>query len=178
LVAPPTLPPAAAAPVAPNGDGLWLGGQPAPVEPAPTVSVQPEPVQSVEPVAPVQQPEPVQELQQPVAAPVDEPAPMPEAPVVTHVPEPDPVAEQSWGVVLRLANDERLELGTFAGEAEAMEHARGVVAQVSSQDGWPFVSGRFIRPDAIVSVDLVELEVSKWLGSSLRASALAPQASS
>ena len=176
-LAPPTVQPAAFVPepVAPiqNGDGLWLGDQPAVVEQvASAVPAQPEPLQPPEPVQAVQ-PEPLQAASPPVA----QPEPTPEAPpVVAPVPQPEPQpeaqAEPSWGVVLRLANDERLELGAFAGEAEALEYARGVVAQVSSQDGWPFVAGRFVRPDAIVSVDLVELELDRWLGSSARAAAL------
>jgi hypothetical protein len=105
---------------------------------------------------------------EPVAEALVEPAP------ATPEPEPAPQlgAQASWGVLLRLANGERLELGAFTSEAEAVERARAVVAQAASQDGWPFVNGRFIRPDAIVSVDLVELEVTRWLGSQTRAAAL------
>jgi hypothetical protein len=97
--------------------------------------------------------------------------------VVEPVTEPvlEAQAELTWAVVLRLANGERLELGSYPGEAAAVEQASAVVAKVATEDGWPFVGGRFIRPDAIVSVDLVELEVSRWLGSSTRAAALTPQ---
>jgi hypothetical protein len=174
VVPPPAVEPLATQPVQ-NGEGVWLGQQPdlvqQPVAPThPTVEMStPEPfVAQAQPapfVPPVEAPampvtpEPV--VPEPVAEPVTEPAPQPEA-------------ELTWAVVLRLANGERLELGSFPGEAAAAEQGRAVVAQVSSEEGWPFVGGRFIRPDAIVSVDLVELEVSRWLGSSSRAAALTP----
>jgi hypothetical protein len=166
----PAVEPLATQPVQ-NGEGVWLGQQPDLMEPVapthPTVEMStPEPVlaqtQPASFVPPVEAPAmPV--TADPVAQPVTEPAP------------PQPESELTWAVVLRLANGERLELGSFPGEAAAAEQARAVVAQVSSEDGWPFVGGRFIRPDAIVSVDLVELEVSRWLGSSARAAALTPQ---
>jgi hypothetical protein len=173
VVPPPAVEPVATQPVQ-NGEGVWLGQQPdfvqQPVAPThPTVEMStPEPVvaqtQPAPFVPPVEAPAmPV--TPEPVAEPVTEP--------VTE-PAPQPQPELTWAVVLRLANGERLELGSFPGEAAATEQARAVVAQVSAEEGWPFVGGRFIRPDAIVSIDLVELEVSRWLGSSARAAALSP----
>jgi hypothetical protein len=44
------------------------------------------------------------------------------------------------------------------------------VEQLASDGGWPFFDGRFIRPEAIVSVDLVEPE-GRWLGSAARRAA-------
>jgi hypothetical protein len=190
----PVAPPPVAEPVAvqpvQNGDGVWLG-QPQEASVAPVanevasiveVSV-PEP-QIVEP-----QPAPVVTEAVPVvteAVPVVTEA-VPVVPAVAAAveptqlpPQPEPVAEptahpsveMTWAVVLRLADGERLEVGSFAGEAEAVEGARSVVAQVAAEGSWPFFAGRFIRPEGIVSVDLVELEVSRWLGSSARAAAL------
>jgi hypothetical protein len=168
--------PAAVAPavqpiaVQPVGDGVWLqAAEPAP-EPQPVAQPDPQPLQ-IQP-APVAQPETV--AVQPVAAPAVAPPPVP-APEPAPTPDPEPTP--TCGVVLRLTNDERLELGVFVTEAEAVEHARAIVAQASAGDGWPFVAGRFIRPDAIVSIDLVELEVAKWLGSQARSAALGPQPS-
>jgi type II secretion system (T2SS) protein E len=169
VVPPPAVEPVATQPVQ-NGEGVWLGQQPDLVQ---------QPLAPTHPTVEMSTPEPVAQTQPaPFAPPVEAPAmpvmPEPVAEPVTE-PAPQPEAELTWSVVLRLANGERLELGSFPGEAAATEQARAVVAQVSSEEGWPFVGGRFIRPDAIVSVDLVELEVSRWLGSSARAAALTPQ---
>jgi hypothetical protein len=168
-IPPQTVEPVAAQPVQ-NGEGVWLGQQP---------DLMQQPVAPTHPTVDMTTPEPVvaQTEPAPFVPPVETPAmpvaPEPVAEPVTE-PAPEPEAELTWAVVLRLANGERLELGSFGGEAAATEQARTVVAQVSSEEGWPFVGGRFIRPDAIVSVDLVELEVSRWLGSSARAAALGP----
>lgn len=75
----------------------------------------------------------------------------------------------SWSVELRLANGERIEFGVYASNEDAIDAARDVVEQASVEGSWPFVSGRFLRPDAIVSVDLVQLAADRWLGSSARA---------
>ena len=146
-----------------EGAGVWLGQ----AEPTP------EPVVPVQPVAPVVVPEPI--VPQPVTAP--EPVVAPEPPAA-GAPAPEPVAvpatEVSWAVFLRLADGERLEVGAFPGQDEAFEGARAVVGQIGSDGSWPFFAGRFIRPESIVSVDLVELEVTRWLGSQARAAALNP----
>lgn len=171
VVEPQPAPVVAAEPVvpaqpAPNGDGIWLGQpleaqapQVAPAEPVPPA---PEPI----PVAPV-----VQAPVEPFVAPGPEPEPVVEPAAVVE-PTPDPVEELTWSVVLRLADGDRIEVGCFPGEEAAVEGARAVVAQIAAEGSWPFFAGRFIRPEGIVSVDLVELEVSKWLGSSVRAAAL------
>jgi Type II secretion system (T2SS), protein E, N-terminal domain len=169
--------------------------QPAPVlEPDPVVQpeavvqseavVQLEPVEASEPVAPVAPqaaPESVSTSYEPIAAPEPPPAAEPEVtpePVFT----PEPVAEmqaspaeqpaadaqsETWYVVLRLADGERIEVGSFGSSDDATAHARGVVAQITAQSGWPFFEGRFLRPEAIASVDLVAPE-GRWLGSTAR----------
>ena len=112
----------------------------------------------IEPVLPavVETPEPVLEAPAPV---LDELAQ-----------DEDGDAVMSCMVVLRLADGERLDIGAFHSTAEAKEHAKNVVEQLSSDEDWPFFHGRFIRPDAIVSVDLVEPE-GRWLGSAARRAA-------
>jgi hypothetical protein len=160
-----------------NGDGVWLG-QPEAVQ----QSVAPVPA---EPVIEVTAPESF--VAQPEAVPVvpaapaaqelvvpDEPAPVAHAAEVTSDPEADPGADLTWMVVLRLADGERLEVDAYRGEAEAVDGARTVVNQIGSEDSWPFFAGRFIRPEAIVSVDLVQLEATRWLGSSARAGVFRP----
>ena len=143
-----------------EGAGVWLGLQPEPTpEPVAEVAV-PEPT-PVAPVAP--EPQPVVELE-----PVQAAAPA--------VPEPvtAPEARLSWAVFVRLTDGERLEVDAFTGQDEAFEGARAVISQIGLDGSWPFFAGRFIRPESIVSVDLVELEVSRWLGSQARTAALGP----
>jgi hypothetical protein len=182
----PVAPPPVAEPVAvqpvQNGDGVWLEQPPEASVPPPVVD--PQPVAAPEPVVQVFVPEP--QVVEPEPAPVV-PEAVPVAPVVeadvelTHAaPQPEAVAEPTpsqgvdltWAVVLRLADGERVEVGAFRGEAEAIEGARAIVAQVGTEGSWPFFADRFIRPEGIVSVDLVE--VTGWLGSPGRAAALGP----
>jgi hypothetical protein len=169
-VAPEPVVEAVAAEPVQNGDGVWLG-QPEAVK----QSVAPVPA---EPVIEVAAPEPF--VAQPEAVPVvpaaaaaQEPVVPDEPATVAPEPTPDPAADSgadlTWMVVLRLADGERLEVDAFQGEAQAVDGARTVVNQIASEATWPFFAGRFIRPEAIVSVDLVQLEATRWLGSSARA---------
>jgi hypothetical protein len=156
-----------------------------PSEPAPEPVVEQTPV--AEPVA-QQAPEPEPE---PQAAPV-ELQPVPAAPVLAPVvaevveePTFDRVAEEqapaqpaaqelpsalSYDVSLRLSDGERVPIGSFGEPEKAREYARDVVKHLADEsEGWPFFSGRFMRPDTIVSVDIVPVgEPDRWLGSSIR----------
>ena len=129
---------------------------------APEPVVAPDPVVVTEPVVayetfvvsePVAEPEPI------VAA----PAPLLDQP--TSAQDEDTVV--TWSVVLRLADGDRVEIGAFHSSGEAKDLAQNVVRQISSDHSWPFFGGRFIRPDAIISVDLAEPE-GRWLGSVAR----------
>ncbi len=133
-------------------------------------------------------PEPL--LQQPETAPetlLEQPETAPEP--LLQQPEPAPVHEFSAPaaatekpaegstemhmVLLRLREGDTLEVGTFPTAAEASARAQEVVAQIASAEGaatWPFFADRYLRPDAIVSVDLVEETPDKWMGSSARRS--------
>jgi hypothetical protein len=85
--------------------------------------------------------------------------------------EPEPVAEQPeapappavdttpWRLTIRLSNGERVEAGDFPDQEAAKLEARTIMSQVADADGddWPFVNGRFLKPDTIVSVDIAEL---------------------
>jgi hypothetical protein len=65
-------------------------------------------------------------------------------------------AAQSFKVVVRLMDGNGVEVGEFKDFGTAMEGAQEVIEQFASANGsWPFYAGRFIRPDLIVSVDLV-----------------------
>jgi hypothetical protein len=76
----------------------------------------------------------------------------------------------SYDVSLRLTDGERVPIGSFGEPEKAREYAREVVGHLSDDgEGWPFFSGRFMRPDTIVSVDIVPVgEPDRWLGSAIR----------
>ena len=161
---------------------LMAPAEPEPVEPAavqPVVelpAISPEPVTAVEPepVAPVElepvaavEPEPA-----PFVAPVElTPEPVDLAPsVVEPLAEAEPVHVQEleelfapkrtsdFRVVVRMKEGEGVEVGSFRDFGTAMEGAQEVIEQFSAatEGQWPFYAGRFIRPDLIVSVDVVE----------------------
>ena len=141
--------------------------QPAAVEPTPVVGAEPvlappapEPVELV--------PEPVVEAELPVVEPVAAPEPEPVAePALEVVPDTVPAFEElfapkratDFNVVVRLKDGEGVvEVGSFRDFGTAMEGAQEVIEQFSTatEGQWPFYAGRFIRPDLIVSVDVVE----------------------
>jgi hypothetical protein len=124
------------------------------------------------------------------AAPEPEPEPLVVEPVTLQPPAPEPTysrveeeearehvdSEQelpsalSYDVSLRLTDGERVPVGSFGDPQKAREYAREVVKHLDDDgDGWPFFSGRFMRPDTIVSVDIVPVgEPDRWLGSAIR----------
>jgi hypothetical protein len=63
-------------------------------------------------------------------------------------------------VVVRLKEGDGVEVGSFRDFGTAIEGAQEVIEQFSTarEGQWPFYAGRFIRPDLIVSVDVVEGE--------------------
>ena len=109
-----------------------------------------EPPTSAEPVPLPQPPAPLPAPYPPAA---EEPEPAPQA--------FEPPAETStmWRMTIRLTNGERVEAGDFPDQAAAKLEARTIMSQVADADSdeWPFVSGRFLKPDTIVSVDIAEL---------------------
>jgi hypothetical protein len=140
---------------------------PVPVAPAPqpVQPVQPVPVQPVQPVLPAEPVQPVQVMQpaEPAPQPVAQyaaPAPAPvAAPGAADVPTPgdQPVeGEKSVGVFLNLTDGQRVWVGRFANEANAERRAQEVIqAFVRPEPGvWPRFGGRFVRPEAVVSVEL------------------------
>jgi hypothetical protein len=85
------------------------------------------------------------------------PAPPPEAPAAEPPAQEEPVALTA--VILRLTDGTLLEVGKFATVAEAAAEAQEVVIEIAAADrngGWPFFAQRYLRPDLIVSVDLIE----------------------
>jgi hypothetical protein len=119
------------------------------VAPAP----EPEPAMAPEPVEPS-----LPELE-PTALVETAPAPEP-APELEELFAPVQQQRQSgFCVVVRLRDGEGVvEVGSFRDFGTAMEGAQEVIEQFSTatEGQWPFYAGRFIRPDLIVSVDVVE----------------------
>jgi hypothetical protein len=81
-----------------------------------------------------------------------EPEPEPE-------PVPSPAAAQPGGqrikVLVRLTSGERVDAGTFGSLDQAKERAAEIARTLAAESPeWPFVAGRFLRPDTIVSLDV------------------------
>jgi outer membrane biosynthesis protein TonB len=141
--------------------------------PVPVMEVAPEPVMEAAPELPA----PAFEA----PAPTPEPEPQPEvAPLATepvapqslpqsngHVQEdfeddtPPPAAAPgaAYRVSIRLTSGERMDVTECEDIAEAKGYAKALTKQLDSTDNddWPFVNGRFLKPDTIVSVDVEEL---------------------
>ncbi|MDX6505391.1 MAG: hypothetical protein QOG06_35 [Gaiellaceae bacterium] len=137
-------------------------------EPEPVTFVAPEPVE-VEPIALELEPEPEPvevDIELPVVEPFEVADPFTadeELPVAEDTPSPDldelfAPKRGTFNVVVRLKDSEGVEVGSFRDFGTAMEGAQEVIEQFSNatEGQWPFYAGRFIRPDLIVSVDVVE----------------------
>ena len=76
-------------------------------------------------------------------------------------PPPAPASTPGAGfrVSIRLTSGERMTVAECAELGEAKGYARALTKQLGATDGddWPFVNGRFLKPDTIVSVDVEQL---------------------
>jgi type IV pilus assembly protein PilB len=74
-------------------------------------------------------------------------------------PAPAPAAGGSFRVSVRLTTGEKVTASDCADIGEAKGYAKALTKQLGATDpeDWPFVSGRFLKPDTIVSVDVEEL---------------------
>jgi hypothetical protein len=119
-----------------------------PAPPAPAAPPAPEPVAAAP--APAAEPAPAPE---PEPAPESEPEPLP--PAAEAPAEPAPTrADVAARVLVRLENGERIEVGRFNGFEAAKQRAAELMREFRQSSEWPFLSGRFVRPDAIVSIDV------------------------
>jgi hypothetical protein len=166
--------------------------EPPVVTPEPAATTEPavtaEPVATTEPaVAPIEAglfAQAAEEALAPVAeqpaAPAPEPAPLADPVPVQPETQPEHTAQTNGSapdvvpthfVVLRLAQDDHVEIGGFPTKEEAENFARTVVGRIGraeEQGEWPVFEGRFLRPQTIVSVDVVEETPAEWGGSALR----------
>jgi hypothetical protein len=93
-----------------------------------------------------------------------EPAPEPEPAADPEPAPPPPAAAQPTGqrvkVFVRLTSGERVDAGSFGSLDEAKERGAEIARTLAADaPEWPFVAGRFLRPETVVSLD-VEPELS------------------
>jgi hypothetical protein len=140
----------------------------APVAPEPAPEPTPEPIdltvvelepvaEPVQPALPVVEPVLAAEPVEPVL-PVVEPVLAVETASATELEELFAPKRTDFQIVVRLKEAEGVAVGSFRDFGTAMEGAQEVIEQFSTatEGQWPFYAGRFIRPDLIVSVDVVE----------------------
>jgi hypothetical protein len=73
-------------------------------------------------------------------------------------------------VVVRLVDGDRVLAGSFSDAEEAHRTAKELQSNFAeSVTVWPLMEGRYLRPQAVVSIDLVEEEHRRWSGSTERA---------
>ena len=72
-------------------------------------------------------------------------------------------------VVVRLSDGDSVALGSYPRASAAKAAAEELIGRLGVRGAsWPYVGNRFLRPEAIVSIDIVEQE-SSWSGSTNRA---------
>ena len=126
------LPPEPAAPEPSFLDELPADPVPAPAPVAPPAPPAPEPVAEVLP------PEPVHV----------EPEPAPK-------PRPASPSSLAFHLYIRLSTGERIDANVFNDLNDARLHAEDLVKKLSSNSHvWPHFGGRYIRPEAIISIDV------------------------
>ena len=137
----------------------------APVETEPEPALEPEAPLATEEIAPQPVPEtnghvPHDVEVEPAAAEAVAPAPepTPETAQVAPAASEQPVSADggSFTVSVRLTSGERLTVAECGDIAEAKGYAKALTKQLGTTDSddWPFVNGRFLKPDTILSVDV------------------------
>ena len=136
----------------------------APVETEPEPALEPEAPLATEEIAPQPVPEtnghvPHDVEVEPAAAEAVAPAPepTPETAQVAPAASEQPVsADGSFTVSVRLTSGERLTVAECGDIGEAKGYAKALTKQLGTTDSddWPFVNGRFLKPDTILSVDV------------------------
>jgi hypothetical protein len=123
--------------------------QPEP-EPEPEADPEPEPTvsQPVPVVAETVAPQPVQQSNGLVPDDFED-----------DTPPPPPAAEAAFRVSIRLTSSEKLTVAECEDIGEAKGYAKALTKQLGATDAddWPFVNGRFLKPDTIVSVDVEKI---------------------
>lgn len=134
----------------------------APVETESEPAPEPEAPLATEPAAPQPLPETNGQVPHDVEVeliPAEPVAPAPAAPVAPAPSEPDAAANGAgFTVFVRLTSGERLTVAECGDIGEAKGYAKALTKQLGTTDpdDWPFVNGRFLKPDTILSVDVDE----------------------
>jgi hypothetical protein len=133
--------------------------------PEPVMEATPElPAPAFEAPAPAPEPEPEPELA-PLATEPVAPQSLPQSNGQVHedfeddTPPPAAPPGAAYRVSIRLTAGERMTVAECEDIGEAKGYAKALTKQLGSTDSddWPFVNGRFLKPDTIVSVDVEEL---------------------
>lgn len=123
-----------------------------PAAPAPVEAVAPAPVEAAAPAPLVLQPEPSPEPEPQVEATVER---EPVVKITLEPPvEPEPGTAAKASVFVRLTSGERIPGGQFESQEAAERRARELMIAIDAHGDWPRVDGRFIKPDAVVSIDV------------------------
>src|SRR6266545_5947710 len=148
-------------------------------EPEPAFEPDPEPEALPEPVMEAAPELPAPTFDAPAPAPESEPepelAPLATEPVAPQslpqsngqvheefeddTPPPAAAPGAAYRVSIRLTSGEHMTVAECEDIGEAKGYARALTKQLglTGSDDWPFVNGRFLKPDTIVSVDVEEL---------------------
>ena len=89
---------------------------------------------------------------------VPEPPASPTSPGFSErAPAPGELADQRR-VVIRLSDGETILIGNASSHERALELARATIERLDLPVGeWPLVNDRFLRPESIVSVDILRV---------------------
>jgi hypothetical protein len=73
-------------------------------------------------------------------------------------------------VIVRLMDGDRVLAGRAVDSDDAHRIAEELLGKFAQADtAWPLLDGRYVRPEAVVSIDVVEEEHRRWVGSAERA---------
>jgi hypothetical protein len=143
-------------------------------EPDPELAFEPEPEPVPEPVMEAA-PEPPSPAFESPAEPEPEFAPLATEPVAPQsipqsngqvhedfeddTPPPAAVSGAAYRVSIRFTSGERMTVAECEDIGEAKGYAKALTKQLGATDSddWPFVNGRFLKPETIVSVDVEQL---------------------
>jgi hypothetical protein len=126
------------------------------LEPTPAEESTPAPVSIVPDLEPLEldsEPEP-ELIDEPSVAIVPNPEPEPEEDLELESSAPTEIESESAEVFVCLTSGERVAAGSFDGQDAAEARARELMRALDGEGEWPRLDGRFIRPDAVVSIDV------------------------